>query len=292
MEEVYGGCTDTPDDRDFSATHVLGAPNSPSPDSIDLLNTESHNQGQTRRCTAYALTHVHEILQRIEHQFKIELDADEQWKNQRPGGATEAGGDSLQNALSTLAKNGLKDNYGKTEDGFFRITKYAKVDQSFDGWKARLAQKLPIFTGAIVTATNFVNAKKTGYFTGNDGRRKDGHAFAVVGYENDELVCLNSADRKWGFFRNGTFKIKRKDWTGIFSGYVLYDKQDLEMIFRDVSENSPFAKEIKEMLDYNIMKGDNNSTIPDAKDRFFRPNAPVTRGELAVILSNFRKSLK
>lgn len=57
------------------------------------------------------------------------------------------------------------------------------------------------------------------------------------------------------------------------------------MIFRDVSEQSPMAKNIKRMLELNLMKGYGDQ--PNAVDRLFMPEKPVSRAELAEVLGNF-----
>lgn len=289
-EEIYGGCTDSPDDRDYVADYLLGVIDTNDlPESFSLLNTNAKTQG-SMNCTAFALTHCFEILNRIEHGADVILNANEQWQNQKETGASDKNGDTLQNALITLFNNGLKDNYEKTDDGKFKITQFAKVNKNLNSLKHRIHSGLPIYTGGNYTKTNFVNARDKGYWTGNDGDVLTGHAFAIVGWRNDnELEVLNSYSRNWGKYKNGTFFIEEKHVNDLYSTYVIFDKKDLTMIFKDVSEESPHAEAIKFLLDNKIMQGYDSQTIYDPKKRLFMPAQSINRAELAQVIFNLIK---
>jgi len=291
MEEQYGGAWDNPSSRDFMAEHLLGVGEVEIPESFSLLNTKPKNQGQTMKCTAYGLTLIDEILNRQEH-GEVLLDANEQWDNQLATGASVTLGDSLQHALNVLKDEGLKDKYNKTKDGLFRIEGYARVGKDMNEWKKWIAQGYPIYTGGIYTKTNFENAKKTGYWTGADNPRISGHAFACTGYDGDTFEFTNSYGEAWGFFKNGTFKVDPSHFNELYSGYIIYDEKDVKMIFKDVSENSPFAKEIKWALGLGIAKGYNNENEPLAINRYLKPDQPLTRAENIVMLYNLYNKLK
>jgi C1A family cysteine protease len=289
-EELYGGAVDKPDPRDYKAVHLLGAEIGGLPDEVDLFNTNAKNQGNSMKCTAYALTHVFEILNRLEHHLQIVLSADEQWSNQKAdGGASEAYGDSLQHAMKILKDKGLKNREKGIDLDKFTITGYARVNHSENSFKEWLSRGYPIYTGGTYTGTNFKLARRTGYWSGIDGKRISGHAFAIVGYDNNGFKALNSYGKDWGKFKNGTFYIPYNKTQDTYNGYIVFDTKDIKMIYRDVSEKSPYAEAIKICLDNQVLRGHNSDNIYDPKDRFFKPNQAVTKAELAQFGANLIK---
>ena len=266
------GAFDVPDTRDYDAVEVLGEPDigKEYPSSLNLNYTPSHNQARTMHCTAYGITHVEEILNTIEHSQKVSLDPEEQWANQaanRGLPASIGGGDSLQNALQTLRKKGLvnKDT-SKVPVQVFTIDGYAKIDKSVDGYKKWLVAGYPVYTGW-----------KT-------------HCFAIIGYDDTAnggagaLIAKNSYGPNWGKNSDGTFNIAYNEIPQLFTGYIVYDTKDLEMVFRDVSEKAPHVDGIRYVLEKGIMKGYDHENIENPAERFFKPNQPVTRAELATII--------
>ena len=295
--EFYGGAFDLPDARDFHAEHIFGVarPTAELAKKINLLRTTAHNQGNTNRCTAFALTHIHEILNTIEHNLQFQFDPEEQWQNQKkfPGTAREEIGDSLQSALESLRKFGLS-----REGQNYPIRHYAQIERG--EIRNYLAKGFPIFTGFPTTATNFQKARTTGFWGGIDGAQIGGHAICFVGYDENGIVALNSWGAKWGKFGNGTFYFREADLASSYSLYIVYDKVDansqnsnsnnptqMQNIFKDVTTNSPMAEAIKWGLEKNIARGYGESS--DATQREFRPNQPITRAETIQMLYNFGK---
>lgn len=277
LEEVahFQGAQDVPDPNDFRAEHILGAPITepfPLPPFVNLNITPSHNQGKTWHCTAYGLCHIHEIMNTKEHGQTVKMDPEEQWVNQcvaRGVPSTIEGGDSLQNAVKTLAKNGLKNsNNPNIPLAKFEITGYAFVDKNVENYKKWMAQGFPIYTGW-----------------------KE-HCFALVGYDDAKAVFIakNSYGPTWGLKGDGTFEISYSDILKLFSGYIVYDKKDLQMIFKDVSTKSPNALSIQFALDKKLMMG--YGSEPLTQDRLFRPDQPMTRAEMAVVLERLYHLLK
>lgn len=263
------GAEDLPESTDYIASHVLGAEEVLAPDRVDLRYVLGivHDQKRTLHCTAYGLTHCVEILNALEHGMPCLADPEEQWINQcvnRGVSASIGGGDSLQNALKSYMRFGLF-NKGRGPDVVtFTGTGYARIENTIADIENWLARGFPIYTGS-----------------GN-------HCYALIGYDrkNEILIALNSYGPKGGKNKDGTFNIKYSDFSKLFSKYIIYDKQDVRMIYRDVSEKSPHAQAIEWCLKQGLMRGYEPENNPDPVNRFFKPEQPMTRAELAQVLYN------
>jgi hypothetical protein len=284
MKEFYGGLIPSKDDRDFRAEHILGAISATEaelPKEV-RLHTEANNQGASSAtkvaCTCFATYNVATILNELEHKFKILQRPSDGWTEQKKFGTHTANGDSLNTAFKSIIKNGLLNDQPP-----YKITGFARVNN--EEIKAYLAKGIPVITYGPVSKTNFVEAKKSGLYIPYDKNPTiTYHAFAIVGYYDDVYLCMNSYGKDWGVFKNGTFELKQKNIKQIGTKYILFDEVELKNIFRDVSENSPYAKAIQYCLEQGLMKGDKSESVEDPKERFFRPQANITRGELAEIL--------
>lgn len=277
LEEItqQEGAFDAPGTNDFSADQLFGAEpvEKNLPASINLNNVPSHNQGRSMHCTAYGLTHIEEILNTIEHSQDISLDPEEQWGNQkaRHGGleSMEQEGDSLQNALQTLVEKGLTNHKNPgVSVPLFKANGYAFVKKTVEDYKRWLASGMPIFTG-----------------WGN-------HCFAIVGYDDQKqvLIAKNSYGPIWGKKSDGTFDVPYAQINKLFTGYIVFDKADFEMIFKDVSLKSAQADSIKWALEVGLFRGYGEDADP--KKRFFRPEQPITRAETAVVMKRLYDLLK
>ena len=123
--------------------------------------------------------------------------------------------------------------------------------------------------------TNFRKAKDTGIWGGFDNKKVGGHAFVLVGKDVDHKIASNSYGENWGYFNDGTFKIKNEDVKHLGSCYVVYDNIELEWVYKDVSSNSPHAEAIKWARAKGYMKGYKNGR--------FGPNDPLTRAQAAEV---------
>jgi hypothetical protein len=263
------GTEDLPESTDYVASHLLGEGLTPELDRVDLRFPQMviHHQGKTMHCTAYGLTHCVEILNSLEHQLVCQADPEEQWINQcsnRNVAASVGGGDSLQNALKSYMRYGLTNKSQPPSVEKFYGTGYARVENTVADMEKWLARGFPIYTGS-----------------GN-------HCYAIIGYDRKKqvFIALNSYGPKGGTNKDGTFDVKYSDFSKLFSKYIIYDKQDVRMIFRDVSEKSPYAGPIEWCLKQGIMKGYDPENNPDPANRFFKPDQPVTRAELAQVIFN------
>lgn len=278
-DDMPKGALDRPDDKDYYAEHILGYDEGNLPEKIKL-KTKADDQGKSVKCTCYASYHAGRILDEIEHNRPLEGLPDVGWEFQKKFGTYNSLGDYVQTALKSIVKNGLhcKDKiYGKIG--------YAKIKK--ENIKYWLAKGYPIVTSTAVTKTNYKKAKYEGVWTGIDGEIVNGHAIALIGYEDKYIWALNSFGEKWGFYEDGTFKIPENKTDDLQSCYIIYDEKDVQYIFRDVTNESPFAKSIQWALETELMKGYDSETLP-AEKRFFKPEQPVTRGELAEILYRFK----
>lgn len=280
MEEIYGNSIDKPSPSDHIAEHILGVDTTKVLPEEVLMATEAGNQGSVPMCTTMGNCHVSKILNEIEHHIKITPAYAKEWDLQGEFGTrVEGGGDFVQTALKNIVKNGLI-----TEDGHvYPISGYARIQKDeINYW---LSLGFPIVTSTMVTKTNYKNAKSTGYWTGNDGNRTGGHCIALNGYTPTAKVALNSYGPKWGFFKDGTFRIKNELAGDLGTCYIIYDQKDVEQaafIFKDVTSLSPYQDAIFEMKKLGIMNG--------YEDGRFRPEQPVTRAELSQVLYNMVKN--
>lgn len=287
-DEAPRGAIDRPDERDFRAEHVFGTVfDGELPKEVDLLKTKAHDQASTKHCTSYAVTHIHEILNTLEHGMSMRFNPEQQWNNQLvdPGTADERVGDYLISALKSLKKFGLDKNNEN-----YPIKSYARLEKA--DFKKYLAGGLPIFTGMPVTSTNFKKAKYEGVWSGLDGEKVGGHAVCIVGYKEDRVegtyyTALNSYGDTWGKFKSGTFLVKEKDLPSLFTSYIIYDAADLKYIYKDVTSESPMAEAIEWALNSQVARGYGDD--PDPKNRTFLPDRPVTRAEMCQMLMNYHK---
>jgi len=285
MKEYYGGVVPSEDNRDFLASNIIGSQLTTLPKSVRMI-TVANNQGLSSEtkvaCTCYASYNVANILNEIEHHKGIAQRPDIGWRKQKEFGTHSANGDLIHTALKSIVQNGHITDTPKPNTSY-KIDGFARVNDS--ELKQYLAQGFPIITYGPVSKTNFNNAKLSGLYKPYDSNPTiTHHAFAIVGYYDDVFLCMNSYGPDWGVYKDGTFEIKVSDIGNIGQKYLLYDHKDIKMIFRDVSENSPYAEAIKYCLDNGIFKGDDSDNIADPVDRFFRPSDPISRQELALVL--------
>lgn len=272
-DDVPTGALNVPDKRDYFAEHIVGIEDKPLPDNV-LMYTIPNNQGNSVKCTTYSTYSAAAILNEIEHKKTLNDLPEKGWDLQTKLGTYTKQGDYVQTALKSIVKFGLH-----TEEGLYEIEGYAQVKP--EDLKYWLSSGFPIVTSATVTKTNFKKAKYDGIWSGIDGDRVTGHAFALIGYEPHYFIALNSYGDTWGKFGNGTFKIKEEDVKHLDTSYILYDKQDAEKLFKDVTSASPCYEAIKWAKDNRIVKGYTDDT--------FRPAQPITRAEMVQVLYNYHK---
>lgn len=289
MKEFYGGLIPHEDPRDFFAEHVLGLAEPEIKDSVKLPFTANNQQQspQTRvACTCYSTYNVGNILNELEHQLNINQDPATGWELQKKFGTYTLNGDTLTTALKSIVLNGLV-----TFDKNYKIDAFARIYN--DEIKSYLSKGMPIITYGPVSKTNFARAKSSGLYSPYDENPTvTYHAFVIIGYHDGRYVCGNSSGPTWGYFKDGTFEVDEKKIAQLGQKYIIFDQKDIDLIFRDVSTSSPYSKAIKACLDAGLLLGDNYQNEQDPTKRFFRPESPITRGELAVVLERLLKKIK
>jgi hypothetical protein len=269
------GALDAPDSRDYIAEQILGKDDAPLPESVRLELTEG-DQGKSSMCTCFSAYHSAQVANEAEHNKELDPLFDKGWELQGKFGTRVKEGDYVQTALKSIVKNGLH-----TSDGIYKIDGYARIPKSeVNYW---LSKGFAIVTSMDVTKTNFKKAKHEGIWGGNDGDRVGGHAVCITGYKPFYKIVSNSWGSTWGKFNDGTFLVKNEDVKWLGSCYVLYDHKDIKYIFKDVTEESPFAEAIQWAKDNEIVHG--------YGDGSFLPEKAVTRAEMVQILHNYSKYL-
>jgi hypothetical protein len=170
------------------------------------------------------------------------------------------------------------------------------------------------FGGCVLTGTSsrlglvIANAKYKPYFPKSQKRAvNDGHAFPIVGKgrswqefvsrqfksfsDEGAAVHKNSWGSRWG--DNGNFYTKSDQRGNLFRfwGFTIgfeyvegnEKSEEKEKLFKDVSNDSWAFEAIKWARDEGIFKGYDDGT--------FRPNQPVTRAEMAVLLKRIDEKL-
>ena len=289
-----------PDDRDFRAKEILvGETPAQFPEKFRLPKTPPQYQGASNHCTAYAVIKTFEIPNKVEHEMEIDFDPEKQWKNQKnyPGTATEKSGDYTRSALKSLRKFGADFSNQN-----FKIAGYATVENCVESFKNWISRGFAIFTSCDTTLpvennpeswTTWLFAERTG-FVNLTGARVGGHAFAIVGWDEEGFIGENSWGENWGIYGDGTFKIAFEDVPKMHESFVIYDSKDLKpnRIFADVAGDDWAAEEIRWCLEKGIFRGKKADRIPDPRDRVFAPNAPISRREMAIVLKRLHDFLK
>ena len=281
------GCLeDEADERDFMAEHILGTidPNFVYPDRV-RMDIDEGNQGaldETKvACTCFASYHAAQAANEVEHDTRLFPDFVKGWSVQGHFGTRSSRGDYVRTALKSIVKNGLI-----TKEGTYPVKEFAQIGKSPSEIRYWLAKGFAIVTSARTTSTNFRLAKTTGYWGGNDGAIRGGHAFALTGYENldKDIVGSQSYGSKYGFFNDGSFRIRDEDIKHLGTCYIEYDVKDVKKIFTDVTEESWAAEALTWAKKNKIVKG--------YEDGSFKPNQPMTRAEMVQVMYNFKKKFR
>lgn len=287
-ELQVAGCIWEPDDRDYLVENILGAEDwetASIPESV-ILDIEEYNQGALAE-TAYACTTYstyHALKASIEFVRKVNQDLDplKGFRKQKAYGTyIENTGDYLRTAFKSVIENGLYTESGETlgVEGFALIGYGHLIDPKKINYY--LSKGLALVTSFDIRKGQTYKSK--GYLTPSLGAITGGHAVSINGYRSGEKIISNSYDKGWGKFKDGTFRIKDEDLHLLKGIYVLYPKPKVNMLYKDISELAPHFAEIKKVKDLGLMTG-----YPDGA---FRPEQPMTRQEVAIVLARMAEKL-
>lgn len=274
---------DKPDARDYHLQLRLGdvvtIPDTIRLDNEPWGNFKEDNQGNSVHCTTYSSYHVARLANELEHAKPLNGLPEQGWIKQTAYGTYSPSGDYVQTALKSIKDNGLI-----TDTETFKIDGYAQINASeLDYW---LAKGYAVVTSCNVTATNFEKARDTGIWGGNDGTIIGGHAFCIMGKDPDYKIAVNSYGSDWGFYHDGTYRIKNADVNLLGTMYVIYDHKDSNQLimFSDVTPDRGDYAAINEAKTLGIVHGYLDGT--------FKPDQPITRGEMTMLLMNLYHLIK
>lgn len=292
MTDLEFGCIleETEDCRDYKLEDLFGTQDVndlPKTHLIKLIDAKNQGALQVTKyaCTCFSSYHsIETMLETLTNQL-ITTNPVKGWEcQQKYGTYIEGVGDYLKTAFKSLQENGCI-----ADENTYQVHGYASL-----GWghmpdiipkiKRNLANNLALVTSYTVYSDSKTQHTK-GYLTKSQTLKKvGGHAVCIIGYDEEGVIILNSYGSKWGIFKNGTFKVKWEDISLLKGIYVLFPNSPVNMIFNDVSENSPHAEAIKFVKEKELMKGTDSGR--------FEPDRPMTRREMAIVLERFYNVIK
>jgi len=285
--EYFGCMEDKPDDRDFLVEDVLGTTDIIVPEEFVIKVIDAKDQGAQKStrvaCTCYSTYHAAETMIEIALKKEINSNPVKGWELQGLLGTRSANGDYVRTALKSLVQNGLV-----TDDGVHMFGGFATLGNgSLSGIELKMKQALYAGTPIITSIRIYENTSKgirNGTLPSPEGKLVTGHAVTIIGYSKEGWLILNSYGAKWGAYKNGTFWVLPFTNTKLLESLFILYPNKTNMIFDDIYDSSPNAKEIKQMKDLGIMKG--------TLENRFEPDRPMTRREMAIVMSRMLAYLK
>jgi hypothetical protein len=234
MKEIYGGCFDSDDDRDFLGSEIsdvklTDVADLPSSLEFDRKAVTLESQGKTNSCTAQAAGNCLELTYYNFFGNRIRVFTDEIWRYQldiHPRQGSENMGDYLRSPFRAMVhmtehENRVPATYYDAK-GRIAVSNFAKIDKDPDIFRQWLYAGFAIAVSGNVLknnlgTSNWYRAKKEGYLSFPEGWNKvGGHAVCVVtGYdfstENKYFIIGQSYGENYGVFKNGTIRIRAEE---------------------------------------------------------------------------------
>lgn len=265
------------------------------PSEFLMLGSPIKDQMSCGACTSFWTTTCHEIQNNWEHKKVIVLDAYKLWAKQVNNPlddykASCQNGDYISHAVDILVEHGSETIDGQIYKSKGKARIYDKTPYSLKKW---LSQGYPLVVG-ISFYQDCWDSKWE--YTGKKTKGGGGHCFCIVWYddkhnntninESGAFVCQNSWGETWG--DKGRFYIPYSKISDMLfnSIYTIYDMTDILFIdgMNDVRQNAWYSDAIKWVVDSGIMSVN--------QDKNFRPEAQITRAELAQVLYNLHNKNK
>ena len=257
------------------------------------------NQLTKSTCVAHALASAIEIMQHYDTGSREEISTS--WfYGYREQDDYQDEGMYISEALETARKIGgvpkilMPDNLGYNESRTiisgmtdkcletaqdYRIKNYALLKSKYEIISAIYENKSPVIIG-METYQSFIDTDRTGIVPEPSVRETNygGHAVLCVGWttinEDIYLVIKNSWGTEWG--DNGYAYLKLDGYIPIFEMYILFDATNHPLRLTDI--DTYWGKEDIELaIRCGIINGYEDGT--------FKPEKPITRGEIGVIVA-------
>ena len=312
-KSLSGGCLFKPESvKDYEFSSFLSGKSQNSgdfPDSYYTLWTPKvKNQQIKETCVAHALASANEILERYYSGGKTQKYSTVFVYANRHEGQYEGEGMYISEALANLKNDGIP----KEEEGYsfnldyldavtylnqrkdlyedaikHKIAGYARVRTEFEMKDALVNQKTPIIVGASLYESFYdVDASGIVKKPSSNERCYGGHCMLITGYTkiNNEnyWVVLNS----WGeyFGDSGFCYIPFDAYELFYEKWVIIPKKFATKAFSDVED----GRWSKGYIDGAIKRG----LIEGFPDNSFKPDGPLTREQLCVVLSKLLDKLE
>lgn len=211
---------DIPDIRDY---RVKGLGRVGTPNEVDLLKKAEKlglklpSQGNTNRCTAFAITGARKMLDTIYNGVVPPYSELTQWGYQLLTGASEASGDYQQNALNQAVKN--PQGYPFVYARFGRVRNQSNIDEMVK-WLARGRVFCTLVywkTGKwwakpLVKLSNYAEMKRIGWILNITGKILGAHEIVIYGYKKDEKSPDGSNGLAFMYYEPMQKKNRGKGW--------------------------------------------------------------------------------
>lgn len=262
--EELNSCIDEASSLDYSYDEMVEVSSSDQNvvKSVKYIPKTIFNQGAvsdtSNGCTRFWLTHISNaqnefLMDEVPWIMIPEIDPLPVWVRaytKKP--AIKKRGDSLQNAL-----NQFKDEWLIT--GFAKLTSEESMKHSLDNCRL-------IYTGSFNGNWELVRKNKV-YSIRTDGKIV-GHAFCIVGYDNEWWIAINSYGKD-----NGVFHIPYSLTNTLFTRYSILDNRDEEIItnYKIKRMGGITIEDAKKALENNFWNGE-------------YPQAQASREEVAAMI--------
>ena len=287
-----------------STTWVYGSTNKKEllPSTFRLWDSPIKNQLTKSTCVAHALASAVEILQHYDTGSR-ELISTSWFYGYRDADDYQQEGMYILEALEMARKVGgvpktlMPDNLGYDESrkliqdmkesclsisGGYRIKNYASINKQ-DILSGIYNNNAPVIIGMDIH-DSFIDVDSTGILSVPKETEQNygGHAVLCVGWTiiNDDvyLVIKNSWGEQWG--DNGYAYMKLSDDMPIYEMYIVYDEINHPLELTDIN-GQWFEEDVKLAVRCGILNGYEDGT--------FKPEKPITRGEMGVIVARLLK---
>ncbi|MCR4720067.1 MAG: S-layer homology domain-containing protein [Firmicutes bacterium] len=314
FKSLTGGCLYKPESvKDYEFSAFLSGKSQSEVDFPDAYYTlwtpEVKNQQVKETCVAHALASASEILERYYNGGKNQKYSTAFIYANRHEGQYDGEGMYISQALANLKEDGVpKEETGYTfnldypdakaflsqngkalydEAAKHKIAGYARVRSEYEIKDALCNQKTPVIVGMTIYES-FYDVDATGIVSipNNNEKSYGGHCMLITGYTKmdgvDYWIVLNS----WGeyFGDRGFCYVPMSADNLFYEKWAIVPKKFAGREFSDV-ENIRWSKAY---IDKAVKRG----LIEGFPDGTFKPDGPLTREQLCVVLSKLLNKLE